>query len=204
MHLGLASGLSGTFINFEKAAEKLNKIYKNKVYVVDTKSTSAGLAILIEMVSEKLKGAKSIDEVINYTKEISNNIAHYFTVEDLKYLLRGGRISKVSAIIGSFLNIKPIIYCNEDGYLVSLAKVLSRKKSLLKLVEKFKEKYNRQFNKVYVCHAQCLEDAEFVANEIKKCSDVEVIIGNINFVLGSHCGPGCLAIFFTTDQRKDC
>ena len=203
LHLGISSGLSGTFASFQKAADKLNKVYDNKVYVVDTKSTSSGLGILIEMVANKAKNANTIKEIFDYAQTISGNIAHYFTVEDLKYLLRGGRISKASAIIGTFINIKPIIYCDQNGSLVSLSKVLSRKKSLLKLVEKFKEKYNQQFNKVYISHAQCHEDAEFIAAEIKKISNVEVVIEKINFVVGSHCGPGCIAIFFTTDQRKD-
>lgn len=203
LHIGISSGLSGTYESFKKVAAKLNEKHTNKIYVVDTKCSSGGLAVYIQLVVEKLKTAKSIDAIIKYAEGLSENIAHYFTVEDLKYLARGGRISKASSFIGTVLNIKPIIYCNEKGSLAPLFKVISRKRRLLKLVEKFKERYNKQCKTLYICHSDCAQDAQFIASEIAKFEEIDTKIEDLDFVLGSHCGSGCIALFFTENIRKE-
>ena len=131
-------------------------------------------------------------------------IAHCFVVDSLTYLARGGRISQKSAFIGNLINIKPVMHLNDEGKIVLIQKVLGRNRSLKNVVTRFRENYNGKFDTVFITHADCLKDAEFVAAEIKKINPaLKVIVNELGNVITCHSGPGTMAVYFTTDSRKE-
>lgn len=201
LYLSFASALSGTYDNFKRIAEELNTTGKHKVYVVDSKCASGGEGLFVTLVAEKRKSGATFEEACAYAEEVRDRVIHYFVVEDLKYLARGGRLSKGSAFIGNVLNIKPILHVDEYGRLVPIGKVMGRKKSLNSLVEKMKERYNSESDIVYITHGDCIEDAQYVANAITEKFGVQVKILPLSFVIGSHTGPGLVALFFTGNSR---
>ena len=148
---------------------------------------------------------KSIDEVAKWLVDHSLNLVHSFTVDDLNHLYRGGRVSRSTAFLGTVLNIKPLLHVDNEGHLIAIGKERGRKKSLLALVDymgkhmgSFKDK-----NKVFfISHGDCIEDAEFVRDEVKKRFGIkDCLINHIGFTIGAHAGPGTVALFFLGDER---
>ena len=159
LYLSFASVLSGTCDNFKRVAQELNAINERKVYVVDSKCASGGEGLFVTLVAQKRADGASFAETCAYAEEIRDRVIHYFVVEDLKYLARGGRLSKGSAFFGNLLNIKPVLHVDELGRLVPIKKVMGRKKSLNALIEKMVERYNKESDTVYITHGDCYDDA---------------------------------------------
>lgn len=198
LHIGFSSGLSGSFFNAQKAAEELN-IESKKVFVVDSLVGSTGQGMLALKVSKFAETCEDIEKIVDYATIQAKKLNAYFTVDNLKYLAAGGRISKTKAVIGNLLAIKPIIRANNEGKLENGEKVISRKKSLQNLAQKFLDRHIE--DDVFVCHADSLEDANLLKSFIFEKSKIDAKVHQIGPVMGSHCGPGTIAIFFWADKR---
>ncbi len=202
LHVSFSSGLSGTYDCVMRVAQRLNEQHKNQIYVVDSKNGSTGEGMIVEYAVKLKEEGKSIQENAQILTENIGNFNAYFTVQDLKYLVAGGRISKSTAFIGNVLQIKPIIYANDEGKIVQCGKVIGEKKSLSTLVEKVKQRFESVYNKIYVSHASCKENAMLILHKIKALfPKAKVLLGEIGAVMGSHCGPGTVAVFFMGKHR---
>lgn len=201
LHLSFTSALSGTYSNLKATAEELNKDSKNKIVVIDSLCASAGQGLLAILASEKADEFNTIDELANYIESIKMNISQLFIVDNLKYLAKSGRVSKVTAAIGSVLQIKPVLHVDNDGKLTSMAKVISRKKSIITLAEKVASFKNDISNHILITHADCIDEAKILQNAIQEKLNITAQILDLGCVIGSHAGPGTLAVFFTGNQR---
>ena len=199
LYIGFSGGLSTTFNCARIAAEELLMKYRgHRILLVDSLSGSLGTGLLVHMaVLEKEAGA-NLDEAYQRISERAKKLNSWFTVDDLSYLRRGGRISAAAAIAGSTLNIKPIIRTDDTGHLVSAAKAIGRKAALKMLVQKFMSLAEDAGKCLYcIAHSDCREDALSVEEQIVKLTgNHAVLVGDIGAVVGSHCGPGTVALFF--------
>ena len=198
LHLGFSSGQSASINTIKRVADEINQNSKHKIYVVDSLCSSAGQGFYCGLVVKHLRETNcTIQELEAYANELKYDIAHYFTVDDLKYLMRGGRISRTSAILGKVLMIKPVLRLNRKGEIVSLQKVISRKKALARLVELYKELADMNYDLVNIGNGDCIGDANLVKDELLKVNpNAKINIYSIGPTIGSHSGPGTLAIFF--------
>lgn len=202
--LAFSSGLSGTCQSFNIAAEEIMEENSDaNIVVIDTLCASLGQGLIVHKAIELRDKGESFENTIKWVKENIDHVGHVFTVDDLFHLFRGGRVSKTSAVIGSMINIKPLLHVNDEGRLINLAKCRGRKKSLLTLVDMMADRVGDYKNDiVFISHSDCLEDAQFVADEVKKRFGVEsVFIDYIGSVIGSHTGLGTVALFFMADHR---
>lgn len=200
----LSSGISGVHNSASVAAKEVNgKFGENKVVVIDSLCASLGEGMLVYNAAKKKKEGLSIDQLVSWVEENKLKICHWFTVDDLVYLKRGGRVSGVAAAFGTILGIKPVLHVDDDGKLVPVKKVRGRKTSLLAMIEKMEDTgINPEGQTVFISHGDCLEDAKFVADTIKSKFKVkDVIINFIGPVIGAHSGPGTLALFFFGNVR---
>ena len=165
LYIGFSSGLSTTFNSARIAAEQLKDSYPDrKIIVVDTLAASAGIALLIDLVIEKKNAGATIEEAAQFAEDIKLKISHWFTVDDLVYLKRGGRVSATTAFVGNMLGIKPVLHVDDAGHLINVSKVRGRKTSIAALADKFGELAVDTANgKVYISHGDCLKDAEELA-----------------------------------------
>jgi len=200
LHICFSSALSGTYNTIVRVANELNENNKNKIVVVDSLNASMGEGLLVLKAAEMRDACKSIEEIETEIKNLIPKVCSYFTVEQLKYLVRGGRVSKFSGIIGSVLNIKPILRVDENGKLVSYKKVITRKKSLNELSNIVMNKITDK-SYVYICHAVCENEAKILAEQIKDTLGVNPIITDLTQVIGCHTGPGLIAVFFFGDAK---
>ena len=201
IHLAFSSSLSGTYNNLAKAADALSKKYpERRIAVVDSLCASSGQGLYAVIVAEYAK-THAFEQTVAYAEELKHRIVHLFVVDDLKYLARGGRISKATALLGNAIHMKPLMHMNKEGQLVAFKKVLSRKKSLMALADIAASKYDHDNPSVYVAHADCLEEAEFVADRLSASMGLKPRIMDLGMVIGCHSGPGTLAIFFTASER---
>lgn len=201
--LSFSSGLSGSYNGARLALEHF-KDSKQKVYLVDTLSASLGEGLLVYLAGLQKQAGKSIEEVRDYAESIKLNIAHWFTVDDLMFLKRGGRLSGASAVIGSLLKIKPVLHVNEEGRLIPRLKIIGRKKSLNALVDKLESTIDPSIsNLVFISHGDDLESANYVKEKVEELDlGLEVkIINYIGPVIGAHSGPGTVALFFAAKER---
>ncbi len=204
LYLGFSSGLSSTYSSGAVAARELAEKYPNrKIYTVDTLCASRGEGLLVWYACQKKRSGASIEEVRGYVEENKRNLCHWFTVDDLFYLKRGGRISAASAVIGSMLSIKPVLHVDNAGKLINMSKVRGRRASIDALFDKMKATMLPDANKnVFICHGDCLEDAEYLAARIKAELGINAVeIGYVGPVIGAHSGPGTLALFFLGKER---
>lgn len=201
LHLSFSSGLSGTCNVVKSVAEELNKTHENKIKVVDTLSAAAGQGLYAIIMAEKKKEIDNLEELAEFAENIKPQICHLFVVDSLKYLARTGRVSKVTAAIGSALQIRPVLHCDNNGLLTSMTKVISRKKSIKALAEKMVERKNTLSDKVLIAHANCLEEAKILQGLIKEKLNIDAEIIELGCVIGCHAGPGTLALFFTGNER---
>lgn len=201
LHVSFTSALSGMYEAMKKSAEELNATHENKIIVVNSLCASMGQGLLAILCAEKQEEFDSIDKLAEYCESIKMQIDHLFVVDSLKYLSRTGRVSKMTAAIGTVLQIKPVLHVDNEGHLTSFAKVISRKKSLSALVEKTLQKKNNLSDKTYICHANCEEEANLVKNQIEEKSNLKVELMNLGYVIGCHAGPGTIAVFFTSNER---
>ncbi len=203
LHISFASVCSGTYNAFLRASKEINASSKNKVYVVDSKCESTAQGLLVKLCAEKRKSGASLTETKEYCENLLSKINSLFTVDNLKYLEAGGRISKSTAIIGNVLNVKPILYVDETGKLTQGGKVISRKLSLSKLAKLTCEKFSGECNSVYVSHADCATDCNFVAKKLQSLlPDAQILTEEIGPVIGAHSGPGTIAVFFVGKDRN--
>lgn len=204
LHLGFSSGLSGTFNSMRIAGEELAEEYPEaKIIIIDTLCACLGEGLLLYKVLELKEEGKNIDEISQWVEENKLHICHNVTVDDLNHLHRGGRVSKATAIVGTMVQIKPIIHVDNEGKLQVIAKERGRKKSLNKIVDMAVTQSKGWNNEIImITHGDCIEDAEYVAGLAKeKLGAKEVLINNIGTVIGSHTGPGVVAIFFMGNER---
>ncbi len=204
IYLGFSSGLSTTYNSARMAAEELMESYpERKIYTVDTLAASAGQGLLVYLAVEKKKNGATIDELKEYLTDISPKMCHWFTVDDLVYLKRGGRVSPALALIGTALGIKPVLHVDDEGHLISVSKVRGRKSALKELVDKYGELAEKPGNDtVFLCNADCGEDVECIKTMLKERYGAEVkYVADIGPVIGAHSGPGTIAIFFLGKKR---
>jgi DegV family protein with EDD domain len=207
LYLGFDSALSGTF---ERVSAQIGKIRESEFperacYSVDTLAAALGQGLLVVDVCEKRDAGMGLEELATWAQEHRLEYAHWFTVEDLKYLQRGGRLSKGAALAGTLLSIKPVLHVDDVGRLVPVEKVRGRKKSVAALFDRFATTAvePKAEQRVYISHGDCLEDAEALADMIREQFGVsDVVINVLDPVIGAHAGPGTLALFFVTDQER--
>mgnify|MGYP005827768053 FL=1 len=204
LHLGFSSGLSGTLNSMRIGAEMLQEKYPDaKIIVIDTLCACLGEGILLYYaLKEKAKG-KTIEEVAQWAEENKLHVCHNVTVDDLNHLHRGGRVSKTTAVIGTLVQIKPIIHMDDEGRLQVIGKERGRKKSLNKIVDMAVEQSKGWENDiVMITHGDCIEDAEYVAKLVREKMGIDnILINNIGTVIGSHTGPGVVAVFCMGNKR---
>jgi len=206
LHLSFSSGLSGTYNSCRIAAEELREEYPDcKLTVIDSVCASLGQGMFVDTAVQMRAAGQDIDEVAAYLEANKLNFCHVFTVDDLHHLHRGGRVSKVAAVIGTMINLKPVLHVNNEGKLIAVNKVRGRKKSLLALLDMMKEKtenYKGEAGKVFISHGDSLEDAQFLASNIQdKLGRKVEIINHVGATIGAHAGPGTIALFFMGTPR---
>lgn len=202
--LAFSSGLSTTYQSAVIAAEELLEKYPDrKVNVVDTLCASLGQGLLVWYACQKRDAGYSLEELTAWCEEKKMNLCHWITVDDLMYLKRGGRISSATAVMGTMLQIKPIIHMDNEGHLVNVGKARGRKGSIETLAKKMGETgLPGENDTVFICHGDCIEDAEYLAKLVKEQYCVKkVLIYYVGAVIGSHSGPGTLALFYMGKER---
>lgn len=202
--LAFSSGLSTTCNAARMAAEELLEEFpQRKIYVVDTLCASMGQGLLCwHTAKQKAQGA-TLEEARDFAENNKLNLAHWFTVDDLHFLKRGGRINAATAVVGSLLQIKPVLHVDDEGHLISVAKARGRKASIQALAAKVGEDaFDPAGQTMFISHGDCPEDAEYLAGLLKEQYGVpEVFINYVGPVIGSHSGPGTLALFFLGAHR---
>ena len=204
LHLGFSSGLSGTLNSMKIAGEMLQEKYPEaKVIVIDTLCACLGEALLLYKALQQNENGMNIDELAQWVEENKLHICHNVTVDDLHHLQRGGRISKTTAVLGTLVQIKPIIHMDDNGKLQVIGKERGRKKSLNKIVDMAVEQSKGWDNDIImITHGDCIKDAEYVAKLVREKMGIDnILINNIGTVIGSHTGPGVVAVFCMGNKR---
>lgn len=204
LYLAFSSGLSSTYNTGAIVAAELNEKYpEHKVYCVDTLAASMGEGLLVYLAAMKKAEGASIEEVRDWAESNKLNLCHWFTVDDLNHLKRGGRVSAATALVGSLLNIKPVLHVDNDGHLINVGKVRGRKAAVASLFEHMKQTASDPAAQtVFISHGDCIEDAETLKSMIEAELHPEKIeINAIGPVIGAHSGPGTLALFFLGSKR---
>ncbi len=202
--LAFSSGLSTTYNSSRLAVEEMSAKYpERKLYTVDTLCASLGQGLLVWYAAKARERGDSIEEVRDWIEERKLNLCHQFTVDDLYFLKRGGRISAATAVVGSMLHIKPVLHVDDEGHLVSIGKVRGRQAALKALVDRMEETaIDSGSLTVFISHGDCLEDAQTVADMVKKRFGVqEIYINYVGPVIGAHSGPGTVALFYVGTNR---
>ena len=202
--LTFSSGLSTTYQSAMIAADELLEKYPDRtIRVVDTLCASLGQGLLVWYACKKRDEGLSLDELYAWCEKNKMNLAHWFTVDDLMFLKRGGRISAATALLGTMLNIKPVLHVDDEGHLISVSKCRGRKAALNALVKKLEtDGIPGENETVFISHGDCLEDAQYVADQVKEKYGVKtVVIGYVGAVIGSHSGPGTVAFFYLGEHR---
>lgn len=200
LHIGFSSALSGSTFTLTRVANELNETNQNKIVVLDSLNASCGEGLLVLKARELIDEGKSINEVKEELEKIIPYVCSYFTVEQLKYLVRGGRVGKFSGVVGTLLNIKPVLRVDESGRLVSYKKVITRKKSIAEMVSIVNEKISNTKH-LLIAHAVCEDEAKEFAKSLKETLNVDPIITDLTQVIGCHTGPGLLAVFFIGKEK---
>lgn len=205
IYLAFSSGLSGTYQALSLMASQLREEFpERKLYVVDTLAASGGQGLLVWYAVQHARAGETIDQVRDWVEENKLHLAHWFTVDDLMFLFRGGRVSKTAAWAGTLLNIKPVLHVDDEGHLIPMEKVRGRKKSLNAVIDHMEKSAITPIDEqmVFITHGDCIEDAEYVAAQVKERFGVkEVVINYVDPVIGAHSGPGTMALFFLADER---
>ena len=202
LYLAFSSGLSVTCENGKKVAAYLQeKFPERKIRVVDSLCASAGQGLFVYLAVKNRDNGMGIDENADTMEADKLHLCHWFTVEDLKYLKRGGRVSAATALLGTALNVKPVLHVDNEGHLIKITQVHGRKKSIRKMAEALGETILEN-TPIFISHGDCLEDAQMLAKILKEeyGRDTDLITG-IGSVIGAHSGPGTLALFFRGRQR---
>lgn len=204
LYIGFSSGLSGTYNAGAAAAEELAEKYpERKVYAVDSLCASLGQGLLIYHAwQEKQKGG-TIEEVRDFTEAAKLHLCHWFTIDDLMFLKRGGRISGATAIVGSMLSIKPVMHVDNDGHLIKVSTARGRKASIKALADEAEKRGIDLENQViFISHGDCADEANYLASIMRERFHVkDVLVNYVGPVIGAHSGPGTIALFFLGTER---
>ena len=202
--LAFSSGLSTTYQSAVIAAEELKDAYPDrKIQVIDTLCASMGQGLLVWYACKKRDEGLSLDKVAQWVLDNRLHLCHWFTVDDLMYLKRGGRISAATALVGTMLQIKPLLHVDDEGHLINMTKTRGRKAAIDAMVKKAQELGAGYDNStMFISQGDCLSDAEYLSRQLKeKCGVKDVVISYVGAVIGSHSGPGTLALFFLGSHR---
>ena len=201
LYIGFSSGLSATYNSGASAADELRRHYPDrKIYTVDSLAASAGEGLLLYLTVERKRAGASVDEAAAFASDTKLKICHWFTVDDLKYLKAGGRVSAATAVIGGMLGVKPIMHVDNDGHLIKRSTVRGRIKSIWALGDKFAELATDK--RVFISHGDCEDEARLLKSYVEEKYGARVeIITFVGPVIGAHSGPGTMAIFFVGTHR---
>ncbi len=205
IYLCFSSALSGSYNNACMAREQiLEECPEADISVIDSKSASMGEGLLGYLAYEKYKEGMQKADLVKWIEENKLKLVHWFTVDDLNHLKRGGRVSTMAAAVGTILSIKPVMHVDDEGRLIPVYKVKGRKQALKKLADMFKEKAENPDGQVIgISHGDCVEDAKYVEKLITDEFNIKkVIMNNIGPVIGAHSGPGTVALFFLGENRE--
>ena len=206
--LDMSQKMSVSYNNSVKAADMIHKEFpERKFTVMDTRCISGGLGMLVSLMVRMMEEGKSYDEVLSWGEENKLNIAHRFTVDDLNYLKEGGRVSNSAALVGSLLSVKPVLYVPDVGTLEVAKKVRGRKNAIKTIYAAVKNDLSQvdcKGREVHILHADCKEDAVSLADSIKADFPEigEITITSLGVVIGAHCGPGLLTVFYLCNGRQ--
>lgn len=206
LHIAFSSALSSSYNTVYVVGQQLSEEYPDrKIIVIDSLCASLGQGLFVHKAVQMKEAGKSMEEIEEWLEKNKLSLCHMFTVDDLHHLHRGGRVSKSAAIIGSLINVKPVLHVSDEGKLVPLLNVRGRKKSLQTLVENMESRYNGfedMNDTIFISHGDCIEDAEYVATLVKeKFGEKEILINYVGPTIGAHSGPGTVALFFMGSPR---
>ena len=204
LYIAFSSGLSGTYNSARLAAEDLAEAYpQRKIIVVDSLAASMGEGLLVYLAVQQQKQGADIDAVAAWVEENKAHLAHWFTVDDLNHLHRGGRVSGTAAFVGTMLGIKPVLHVDDEGHLIPMEKVRGRKQSLDALVDHMeKTALHPAQQTVFISHGDCAADCAYVEQQVKERLGVQTVYTNpIGPVIGTHSGPGTIALFFLAENK---
>ena len=203
LHIAFSSGLSGSYASSKLAAEELLEEYpERKIVVVDSLAASLGQGLLVYLAQKQKEEGKDMDTIVTWLEENRDKAVQIFTVDDLFHLHRGGRVSKTTAIVGSMLNIKPILCVDKEGKLQTQGKIRGRKKSILELVRMMGEKTGADCDTIFISHGDSEDEAKFLENKIKEKYPIKTVLMNhVGATIGAHSGPGTIALFFMGTEK---
>lgn len=204
LYIAFSSGLSGTYMAAKNASEELMEEYPDsKIVVVDSLCASLGQGLMVKLAVDKKNEGADIDAVAAFVEETKLHLCHWFTVEDLFFLKRGGRVSAATAVVGTMLQIKPVLHVDNEGKLISMDKVRGRQGSIKALLDKMKATATEPAKQtVYISHGDCYDDAKKLADMItEELGTTDILISEIGPVVGAHSGPGTVALFFLGSER---
>ncbi|MBQ1226288.1 MAG: DegV family protein [Clostridia bacterium] len=204
LYIGFSSGLSTTYNSARLAAQQLGEKYpERKVITVDTLAASAGQGLILKLTLDKKNEGATLEEAAAFAEDIKFKISIWFTVDDLVYLKRGGRVSATAAFFGNMLGIKPLLHMDNEGHLIPLSKVRGRKMSIAALADKYGElATDLGSGDIFISHGDCIADAQYLADLLKTRYNANVtLITDVGTVIGAHSGPGTLALFFVGKSR---
>lgn len=203
LYLGFSSGLSTTYQSAVIAADELAEEFTDrKLLVFDTLCASLGQGLLVYMAAQKQQAGASLDEVYAYVEELRPRLVHWFTVDDLMFLKRGGRVSGAVALVGTMLGIKPILHVDDEGHLINMFKARGRKAAIEAVADKYGETVYDKSAPVFISHGDCLDEAKQLSEilQLKFGASVQ-IIDYVGPVIGAHAGPGTIALFYVGEKR---
>ena len=203
--LDMTRPLSSSYRFCDEAIEELGKDYPDiRIINVDTRCVSGGLGMLVKNACRLYEAGEPMDSLLSWIEANKLRIAHRFTVDDLNWLKRGGRVSNASALVGTLLSIKPVLYVPDEGTLVASSKVRGRKAALNSILTSIKnDPIDGEHPEFIINHADCMEDAEYMRDRILEMyPGAEVSITGLGVVIGAHCGPGLFTVFYMTDARR--
>jgi DegV family protein with EDD domain len=204
LYIGFSSGLSTTYNSARLAAQQLGEKYpERKVITVDTLAASAGQGLILKLTLDKKNEGATLEEAAAFAEDIKFKISIWFTVDDLVYLKRGGRVSATAAFFGNMLGIKPLLHMDNEGHLIPLSKIRGRKMSIAALADKYGElATDLGSGDIFISHGDCIADAQYLADLLKTRYNANVtLITDVGTVIGAHSGPGTLALFFVGTGR---
>ncbi|MBR5280108.1 MAG: DegV family protein [Clostridia bacterium] len=204
LYLGFSSGISTTYNSARLAAQELAPAYPDrKILTVDTLAASAGVGLLIYLAVQQKKTGASIETVAQYVTDLRLKLCHWFTVDDLQYLKRGGRVSPTAAFVGGVLGIKPVMHVDNEGKLIPMSKVRGRRAALQAMADQYGQLVDPSIQApVYISHGDCMQDVELLKKMLKEQYNADVeVVSDVGPVIGAHSGPGTLALFFVGKER---
>jgi DegV family protein with EDD domain len=205
LYIAFSSGLSGTFGSGMTAREQLQAEFpERKIVVIDSLCASLGQGLLVSLAADRMEAGQTMDEVAAFVEETKLKVHHWFTVDDLNFLKRGGRVSSAAALLGTMLSIKPVLNVDDAGHLIPKEKQQGRKRALKALVDHLKDNCSDPAKyPITLSHGDAIDDARYVDKLIREQFGVGVKIVNlINPVIGCHSGPGTIALFFVGDKPR--